>query len=720
MPTFGNTSIGASEQHIGWWKKAASQFTAPEKGTITDITAYLSHNQNGANVTAVIYADSGSDTPDALLGYITRNDVPGDSTFRWCTFTGFSIPITNGTKYWLGINSDATYSVVKASTESCNNRIITGTDHLPPDDPFGSGTDSDSIKLSVYATYTTGGAAHTKTWDADALFKKLGIKVGDEKKGLVGTATNSYATQCSFQRKAFYASGRFWIFYANSSSDIVFRTSTDGLSWSDETFVRDGGNYGPNVSVFFDGTYVHYAANSTGSYPWESAIYYRRGTPDSNGTITWSASEQTVNTAYNKASNLHIGVDSNGYVWIGYREYTNGTQHAYVIRSGNNDGTWGTTPNGFPYQLSDDLRLTWAVSPVPLTNGKMAMVYTGHNSVSYVEPIHVRVWNGEGWENEATTTSTSFHSMFHSAVAEGDDVHIVFMKFVDSETPLEIIYVKYDYSTNSLGTETPLQSSIPYEDDGTDYCAPVITRDVARNHLYVFWGFYPELGHIYYRKWNGSSWEDRVDWLDESADGFIADHTWSSFYVSNDGFMGLLYQTKSSSPYNIKFACLPRAATVDALFKKLDIQETVDVDALLRKFDILETFGVDVDFLKQKIKSFAVDAYFGSVMFQTISRQVDALFKRFDIPESFAVDACFGALMTQTISKQIDVVLKKLDAAATFGLDAYFGAVAAETYAKSFGLSVIFAYRVRLPELWLDENGKLVLNVSKPYTWVGT
>jgi hypothetical protein len=84
------------------------------------------------------------------------------------------------------------------------------------------------------------------------------------------------------------------------------------------------------------------------------------------------------------------------------------------------------------------------------------------------------------------------------------------------------------------------------------------------------------------------------------------------------------------------------------------------------------------------------------------------------------VDACFGALMTQTISKQIDVVLKKLDAAATFGLDAYFGAVAAETYAKSFGLSVIFAYRVRLPELWLDENGKLVLNVSKPYTWVGT
>ena len=61
-----------------------------------------------------------------------------------------------------------------------------------------------------------------------------------------------------------------------------------------------------------------------------------------------------------------------------------------------------------------------------------------------------------------------------------------------------------------------------------------------------------------------------------------------------------------------------------------------------------------------------------------------------------------------------------MDATKSFGVDIYFGAVEAETYAKSFGLGVIFAYKVRLPELWLDENGKIVLNISKPYTWVGT
>jgi len=131
----------------------------------------------------------------------------------------------------------------------------------------------------------------------------------------------------------------------------------------------------------------------------------------------------------------------------------------------------------------------------------------------------------------------------------------------------------------------------------------------------------------------------------------------------------------------------------------------LNVDNLsIQKQDIPETFGLDAAFQKRFI----------------IQKQVDALFKRFGILKSFALDACFGALMTQTISMQIDVLLKKLDATKTFGLDTYFGPAEAETYAKSFALDVIFAYKVRLPELWLDENGKIVLNISKPYTWVGT
>lgn len=131
----------------------------------------------------------------------------------------------------------------------------------------------------------------------------------------------------------------------------------------------------------------------------------------------------------------------------------------------------------------------------------------------------------------------------------------------------------------------------------------------------------------------------------------------------------------------------------------------LNVDNLsIQKQDIPKAFGLDATFQKSFI----------------IQKQIDALFKRFDILKSFAVDARFGALMTQTISRQIDILLKKLDLTKNFGLDVYFGSVEAETYAKTFALDVIFAYKVRLPELWLDENGKIVLNISKPYTWVGS
>ncbi|MQY62584.1 hypothetical protein GH146_04810 [archaeon] len=144
--------------------------------------------------------------------------------------------------------------------------------------------------------------------------------------------------------------------------------------------------------------------------------------------------------------------------------------------------------------------------------------------------------------------------------------------------------------------------------------------------------------------------------------------------------------------------------TTDALFKKLGIPKTLGIDAAFQKQDTQKTFGLDVAFQKSFI----------------IQKQIDAFFKRFDIVKSFAVDARFSALITQTVSRQIDVLLKKLDVTKSFGVDVYFGAVVAETYTKNFALDVVFAYKVRLPELWLDENGKIVLNISKPYTWVGT
>jgi hypothetical protein len=349
----------------------------------------------------------------------------------------------------------------------------------------------------------------------------------------VGTTTTSGATFHAFQRKCFYANGRFWVFYSDGTN-MVYRTSTDGSTWTDAITIRSS-IYGSNISLWFDGTYVHYAYASV------SSIYYRRGTPNSNGTITWSADEQAVSTTYNQATYPMVSVDSNGYVWIGYTDYDGTSRYPYVIKSGNNDGTWGSTPSGFPYRLSTTASDYWRVSVIPLTSGKMLAVYA-YNGVT----VKAKRWDGSAWGSEVATTSPIYWGEFHSEVAQGDDVHLVFL----ISPVFDILYVKYTYSTNSFGTETTLQAS------ATAASAPVICIDSSTNDLYVFWAGYPTENKIYFRKYTASSgtWGAKVLWLDESTEVLTKAYSLTCFYQAYANYIGLEYMTKTESLYNVKFA----------------------------------------------------------------------------------------------------------------------------------------------------------------------
>jgi hypothetical protein len=365
---------------------------------------------------------------------------------------------------------------------------------------------------------------------------------------VVGTSTDGYAVSYPFQRKSFYANGRFWVFYSDGTN-MVYRTSTDGSTWSSATTVR-AATAGYYFSVWFDGTYLHYA------YASSSAIYYRRGTPNSDGTITWSAGEQTVSTTYNKAFLPTISVDSNRYVWVGYRDYSGTYYYPYVIKSGNNDGTWGT---GTITQLSTTENVAWRVIVIPLTSGKMLAVYAYDGAT-----VKVKKWDGSAWGTEVATTSAISSAYYFSAVAQGDDAHLTFLK-----STYNIIYTKYTYSTNSFGTETTLVSG------ATSTSAPVLSIDTATNDLYVFaatktTGTPPgwTADHIYYIKYTASSgtWGSWTDWIDESSTGtnelLYYAYKLICFYQSYGNYIGLEYMTKTASPYNVKFAYLSLVAAV--------------------------------------------------------------------------------------------------------------------------------------------------------------
>jgi hypothetical protein len=357
--------------------------------------------------------------------------------------------------------------------------------------------------------------------------------------------TYSTATTSTHQRKSFYAKGRYWVFYSDGTN-MVFKTSVDGISWSSATTVRAADN-GNKFSVFFDGTYVHYAYSSQVT---NTPLYYCRGTPDSNGTVTWS-SEQTAVAAASTVSYTGpcITVATDGRAWIGYEYYTTTGPDRYpcVTRNANTDGTWSTdTGNGFPYQLSSRIGGTsnvQVVQPVPLTSGYVLCLYTATGF-----QVRGKKWDGS-WGSEKLTSTYILGSNAFSAVNEGDDVHLC---LVTGSNPDTIYYEKYTHASDSFGDLYLVQGS-------SAGGVPAVSLDTTTNTLYCFWRSYNNSTHIYYKRRNSAgTWDSNyTDWIDESTDGIPAADRLTAFYKDYGGKIGLLYMAGTSSPnYKVNFAQL--------------------------------------------------------------------------------------------------------------------------------------------------------------------
>ena len=240
---------------------------------------------------------------------------------------------------------------------------------------------------------------------------------------IVAQVGNFDSIMYPFQRKIFYANGRFWVFYFDNGY-IYYRSSNDGISWSDAIQLRSVNNpY--DFSLWFDGQYLHYVCIDGQN------IYYRRGIPNPDGSITWSADEQLVLTSSESIKFPFIAVDSFGYPWIVYIIRTYGAVMA--VKSSRNDGVW-ETESGFPQSLDGFGHPNVAGSIIPLTNGKMLAIYTEYSGL-----IYARAWDGSSWLSKASTIyNIIVNPAYHSAVAQGDDAHVVFLR----DSSYDIIYAK--------------------------------------------------------------------------------------------------------------------------------------------------------------------------------------------------------------------------------------------------------------------------------------
>ena len=375
---------------------------------------------------------------------------------------------------------------------------------------------------------------------------------------VVGESETKEALSYPFQRKGFFANGLDWVFYSDGQ-DMVFHTSQGGVNWSAPTEVR-AATSGEQFSVWFDGTYVHYAFAD--GLPGHS-VYYRRGVPNADGTITWSTSSEQEAVAKNLKMRYLvpcIAVDSDGYPWIGYRRVdAANNKFPDITKSSSNNGNW-TTAKGFPYDLEIWTAAYWVAAPIPLTQGKMLAIFSSHGHY-----LRAKSWNGTAWSQLATSTGINHTryavtSAYFSAVAKGDEVHIVFLSGKD------IHYTRYDFAYNWFnlilfypGTFIPepvIQSGL------TESSAPVLGLDPAGD-LDLYYAGAPATNHIYYKKVSGGYPDSEypliwtmtgpIDLVDESQEKLSSNSSLSTFHLAAPSGKSLFYLTKPSSPYKVKF-----------------------------------------------------------------------------------------------------------------------------------------------------------------------
>lgn len=238
-------------------------------------------------------------------------------------------------------------------------------------------------------------------------------------------------------KRTFQANGRYWAFYLDypdpdpAYNYFGYSSSVDGITWSAFTSFPYLFNIWEKIDVFYDSTNnkICYAYLST------TAILYRQGTANSDGTITWDSAEVTVGGIGLRC--ISLVKDSNGYPWIAFENAED--NDIRIVKATATDGsTWGSS-----VQLWDDVYEDGPNIPkiIPLTSGKLMCI---KSSPLTVNPMS-RLWNGSVWAdsvNFAVEIGNYVHKF--DAIAIDDDVYFFMLADGVEEYPHNYFY-KYTY-----------------------------------------------------------------------------------------------------------------------------------------------------------------------------------------------------------------------------------------------------------------------------------
>jgi hypothetical protein len=338
----------------------------------------------------------------------------------------------------------------------------------------------------------------------------------------VGTSVYLNPVIFAFEKKCFYANGRWWVWYSPSVTSFGWETSIDGIDWTG-AFTSYGAFLCNKLDIWYDEAnnkicLVRCVGTSS------SHVYYRQGTANSDGTITWDSDEVQVDVTASQYACTKVIKDSNGYPWVSVTDQTNGYLQVYKATT-TSGSAWGS-----PTNLWTGVGTSHDIAIVPLTNGRLLAIHTFAGAT-----IKSKLYDGSSWWNEVTATTSNLRTKdYFDLVADGDNAHLVFEKI----TSLDIIYVKYVYGTG-WGSEETVESGTVAQNHPT-----ISFKSTDKVRVYYFLS----QTTIKYRDRDEGSWQTAVT-ISSSESTMTC---LSSSYKPVSSNICVTWKNGAASPYDVK------------------------------------------------------------------------------------------------------------------------------------------------------------------------
>jgi len=331
--------------------------------------------------------------------------------------------------------------------------------------------------------------------------------------------------------------GYLWLFFSDGNSLVYYVSMDEGETWNGPYTARSTCTSGEEFSLAYNPayskTYIYYAF-AEGAFGTNVPLYFRRGTLQSDGTISWE-SEITVyagsssvvvgypSIAVGTDGRIHIGTNLGSTTGFYWREYSNP----------NNDGSGSWTLTRLSGKVSDSTTYPWRGSFLALTAGK---VYTTYHSSRWAE-LWGRLWDGSSWLSEETIYSGfAGAEETHDAVANDDEVAVAW--------PYPTV------NDISFAIRDPAAGWQPREQVTNDGYYPTLSVDKDGN----YWVFSTDgtKKQIFYWKREAGVWSDKTELISPEVKNIFpySVHSLEKFW---DEKVGVAWTMGEIRPYSIRF-----------------------------------------------------------------------------------------------------------------------------------------------------------------------